>query len=556
MAAPQQPERKISVGCWVPLFFLFAYIVLGCAGALAYYINDDVGIIYILQQGEYHTPATHSVLGFILKWLYTWKETFFWYALFITMAYVAGIGRLFLLLAACRKLSYPVMLLVTAFVLLGLLPFQPNATILSLLLAMVAILPFLIENVEQASSVSFKTVLSSFIFLFVACLYRSPAVFLMTGCALGIHVLLNIRRSAQPYPPTETNDFRKRAVIITGMMVFAFLMHMFNLFLYNRSPEHSRLLEYNMYRHNFTDSSRYRYTPALQKLGISENDFHMMTFFMGIDSPPLHLENLKRVPPVPAFNPDRMGAGLKRAVYALTHGQALILTAFLLFTSVFSRQARIISGGTVLTLLLIALYTCRMVPRICLPFLTFGAVTVTAFLGPGFHNIVSRKRKPFFYTAIMMVLLAALWMTLKQQTALIDNQKRELAMAGPVWRFCEANNIQTAACWPGAVSDGRHVLFTPIQWPKTPRRLHFIGGWTGSYPKILQRLRSTYGHDIYAGLALPGTYHLVMNASTHASIFERFIQEHGPKGAAPQLLLVSGRTRLYRIVETETGPVF
>lgn len=542
----QQPKSKPKAWLWISLVFLAFYILLGTTGTLLYRSNDDPAVISITKSGDFHTPYSHSALAWVFMSLYSWKKDFFWYDLFIVTIYSVGICRLFFLFGFYRKLSFPVATLLISCVLLGFLPFQPDFTPLAMLMSIGAIFPFLVGDTEEARCLSWRNVLISSLFLLGACLQRSSAVLLIVGCALGVHVLLAAWETIKKCPQSSVKDFWGRAGILLGMAGFAVSMYLINMVIFTSSAEYGRQIEYDMYRRGFTDFNKYRYNKNFEELGISKNDFHLMTSFMGIDSPPLHLENLRKLPSVPTLNMWRVKKGLEEALHSLKNRFSLILLAVLFFISLSSARARVSSGVCIASIVVIAIFTSRMLLRVCLPILAFGVITSIFFLESERQKKNLKKGGLDYFFLYFLVFILTLIFSVRYQYSRIDRRMKDLKMVEPMWEFCEKRNIESVAHWISATSSGNKFLFTSVQRRESPRK-NSIGGWTGSYPQRLRQLRQIYGQDIYAGLAWPGTFHLVQNHLVARILFETFVREHGPENATPRIIFETKHTVLYQI---------
>ena len=544
----QRLAIKSKAWLWISLVFLALYILLGYTGNLVYHIIDDPAVISITKRGDFRTPYTHSILGWFFMSLYSWKGDFFWCDLLIVMIYSAVICRFFFLFNVYRKLSYPVAILLISCVLLGFMPFQPNFTFLAMFLSIVAIFPFLVGDTEDAPCLSWRNLNISFLFLFAACLYRSLAVIMIVGCGLGIHILLATCEVIKKCPESSVKNFWRRTGILVGMACFALFMHFINMYIYTSSPEYARQIEYDKYRLGFTDYNKYKYNKTFEELGISKNDFDLMSNYFGIDSPPLQLENLRRLPSVPVQEIRRMNIGLRQALRSLSNKDSLVLLAILLCASLFSRQAQVTSVVCIASIIAIAIFTSRMLPRVYLPFLAFGAITSIFFLGSELQIDNLRRSRVDFCFLFFLVFILAFLANVKFQYLKIDEQTKNLKRAVSIWEFCQKSNINQVAHWPLATSDGNRILFTSVKQPRATR-INYIGNWMDSYPKRLKKLREIYGQDIYAGLARPGTYHLVRKRSKIQTRFETFVREHGPENAEPRVMFDTERTVLYQIYE-------
>ena len=536
---------------WIGIAILFPvlYIALGSTGALIFHVNDDPAVISITKWSrDFHTEVVHSITGWIFMSLYSWKSDFFWYDLIIVLVYSAGISRFFILFSRYRKLSCEVSILLVSCILLGFLPFQPNFTFLSLMLSIVAIFPFLVGDIEEVLCLSLRNVIVSFLFLIGACLYRSLSAFMIVGCALGIHTLLASCEAIKKCPKSSLKNFWRRAGMLIGMACFALLMHLANIYSYTAFPDYSRYLQYDNYRRDFTDFHKYSYNSTFGELGISKNDFALMKSFKGIDSPPLHLENLKKLPSLPVGKIWRIRIGLKNALKSLNHMSSKILLAILLCSCLFSRRAQIISGVCLGSIAAIAIYTSRMNLRVCLPFLTLGAITCIFFLSSELKKHNLRRSKVDITFICVLVLILAVFLTGKFQYSKISHRIKMLESASPIWKFCNKKNIKSAAIWVQAIPGANKRLFFSGKRQRTTR-LYSIGGWTGYLPKRLRKLKEIYGQDIYAGLAKPGTYHIF--SRRQKALFETFVKEHGHGNAEPRALLETKFSVLY-IIEDRT----
>lgn len=538
----QQESGKIKDWLWPTLAFLCFYILAGYSKNLIFHLNDDAYVILMAKSGEFHTPDTHSILGWFFKTVYSWQADFFWYDFFMVLFYMAAISRLFFIFNAYQTLSFSGLLLVISCILVGFLPFQPNFTILSIFLTIVALLPYLIGEAKGISPFTWKNSALSGLFVIIACLYRSPAVFLTAGTALMIHSALSIHERIRKGKGGSKGHFLRPAAYISGIIAFSLFMQGLNVYLYKIYPEYDRLIDYDKYRKGFVDYFRYSYDQSYQACGISSNDFNLMRHFMGIDSPPLDLENLEKLPRVSIFNPRRLMLGFFNTCHCLKQSCALTLLLILLCVSVFSRRSQICAAVSLLVIFLIGIVTCRMHLRVCLPLLAFGTLTALMFIRP---ELKKHKKWPLPFI-IIIVSIMTLVVAARYQLEKVGQYKHDLKSAARLWKFCESHHIDNLAYWPLAVTFDNRILFSADPLPASIR-LNRIGGWTGSYPRTIKTLQNIYGENIYKGLAQPGTFHLVMNHPMLAPYFETFIKEHGPDKARPTIVFKTNRTILYLV---------
>lgn len=542
----QKEKGGVKSWLWLTFAFLFFYILLGYSKNLIFHLSDDAYVILLAKSGEFHTPDTHSMLGWLLKTAYSWHPEFFWYDSSIVLFYMLGISRILFVFNTYAKRSFATFILLISCILLGFLPFQPNFTILSMFLTVAAILPCFIGASEGVSIFTRKNLAITVLFVLLACLYRSPAVFLTAGCALTILSALILYERSIKRNRERTISFLKPAALMSGIMAFALFMSFLNIYMYKVDPEYQRVIEYDAYRRGFVDYFRYSYDQSYPAYDISLNDFNLMRHFMGIDSPPLHLENLKALPQVSIFNTRRMTYGFLRALNCLKHSCALMLILILLVISIFSRRAQICAAIPIFLIFLIGIITCRMHLRVCLPLLSFGVLTGLIFISSKPQNHSMPKR--FFYFNFFVILLAVMAITVAAgyQQKKVSQYKNDLKSAARLWAFCDKFQINNIAYWPLAATFDNWILFSSAPLPESIK-LNRIGGWAGSYPKTIKKLQMIYGQDIYKGLAKPGTFHVVMNHSISAPYFETFIREHGPDQALPTVVFKTKRTLLYLV---------
>ena len=543
--------RKISnyFNSWlgITLFFPVVYIILGCTGGLIFGSNDDAAIIYITSgMGDFHTGSVHPILGWMLRFLYYWKPNFFWYDLIIVLVYTAGIFRFTILFRRYQTFSSDILILLISCILLGFLPFQPNFTFLSFMLAIVAVFPVLAGDCEEAACHSLGNVMVCLLFLFGACLYRTKAALLTVGCALVIYLLLTVCESIKLCPKSSLWNFWRRAIILIGMACLATLLHAVKIYTYTALPDYNRYREYTKYRVAFTDLNRYRYNQAYENLNISENDFNLMIRFKGIDSPPLHLENLKRLPSVSIGENWRIRAGLNKVFRLLKQKSSMILLTILLCACLLSRPAQIVSAVCLAVIAAVAVVTSRMKLRVLLPILTLSTIMSIHYVGVNFKKPYSRTGRIAFTIFYCLILSLALILTCQFQYSKINTRIKILETAAPIWEYCDKENIEAAALWVHAIPGGNKRLFVSDKL-QHKTRFYRIGGWTGSLPNRLNELRTFYGQDIYAGLAKIGTYHIF--SRLQKDLFETFVKEHGQENAEPRVLYETKDTVLYRIGE-------
>jgi hypothetical protein len=538
---------KSKTWLWISLAFVVCYIILGYTETLLYHVNDDPLTISIVKGGEFRTPYTHSILGWILASLYSWNNDFYWYGLIIVIIYCLAIFRFFYLFNAYGILSAPAAILLICCLLVGFIPFQPNFTFIAWFLSVCAVLPFLMGDKEEFRCSSWSNILISSLFIFIACLYRSLPVFMMVGCALGIHILLAGCQLMDKCKEGNLRHFWRRAGIMFGMASFALLMFATNQYTFTSPaspPEYARFIEFDKYRRGFTDFNKYNYDKTFKEVGISKNDFDLMSGFLGIDSPPLHLENIRKLSAASILDGWRLKDCLRIAYETLTTKRCLFLLAIICCASLLSRRALIASGICLAATLAIVIVTCRMHFRVCLPFLAFGAIISIFFLSPKLKMENLRKSGVRYGLLLFLAFTLALFFTAKLQYNYLGDRFRQIDMETRIWEFCQQNNIDSVAFWALATSEGNERIFATVKPPRSPR-IDLIGDYTGSYPQKLKELREIYGKDIYAGLAQPGTYHLILKKKQ--PIFETFVKEHGAGKAEPIVLFETKRTALYQI---------
>ncbi|MEW6079356.1 MAG: hypothetical protein AB1724_16235 [Thermodesulfobacteriota bacterium] len=536
---------------WLIFSFLLFYVLLGYSKNLIFHLNDDVYVMLLAKSGEYHTPDTHSILGWIFKTLYSWKADFFWYDFFLVMFYIVCVSRLIFIFTADETLSFPLGALLISCIFLGFLPFQPNFTIISIFLAATALLPYFTEGVKEANAFKPKDLIISGGLFFFACLYRSPAAFLAAGCAVIIFSGLALYERIGKKKRTGRKYFLKVAAIMAGMMVFSLWMHILNIYMYKTDAGYERVIEYDAYRRGFVDYFRYSYDPSYPAYGISVNDFNLMRHFMGIDSPPLHLENLKELPKVSWFSTRRMAHGFSNTLHCFRHSCALMLVLILLGMSVVSRRARICAAVPILMIFLVGTVTCRMPLRVCLPFLSLGFLTALISIRPELQGRDRLKRNVFLYGFVAIVSILSLSVAGLYHHEKVNGYNNDLKSAERLWKFAGERHISSMAYWPLAATFDNWILFSPAPLPASIQ-LNRIGGWAGSYPHTIKHFQQIYGQNIYKGLAQPGTFHAVMNHPVSIPYFEAFIKEHGPDHAVPTVVFKTQRTVFY-VISTAPG---
>jgi hypothetical protein len=324
-------------------------------------------------------------------------------------------------------------------------------------------------------------------------------------------------------------------------------MHLINIYIFTSSPEYDRAFEYEKYRSGFTDFKKYKYNKTFEDLGISINDYMLMSRFMGIDSPPLNLENLEKLKSVSVLAKWRIRKGLGLAYLSFKNPFSLLLLVILFCGCLISRQVRVISAVCIASIVAIAIYTCRMKYRICLPVLAMGTIISTIFIQSELKE-GTPQIKEGFYSLFFLVFISAIYLTAEYQHKTLDTRITRLKRSAHIWEFCEKENINSVVYWVTAIPGGnKRMFFSGNRLRGT--RLHVVGGWGGSYPKRLKKLREIYGQDIYGGLARPGTYHLFPR--NKKAVFETFVKEHGPKKVEPTVLLETNDTVLFLIEDKQ-----
>lgn len=549
-AVMQQPSSNGKAWILLSTGFAAIYILLGYSGNLIYYINDDPALISILKSGDFRIPFSNSILGKLAVTLYSLKQDLFWYDLVIVTGYFFGISRLFFLFDRYQKLSYFVSVQLLSIILLGFMPFQPHFTFLSLLLSVCALYPFVSDHWGKFSRSSKLTIAVSFLFLFFACMYRTSAVFSMVLCAIIIHSATTVYTSFKEGPQRVPKEYWKRSAILMGMVLFTLIMRSVDIYIVTNSAEHTRYRQYNRYRARFTDFQRFVYDKNLENRGISPNDFFLMRSFMGIDSYPLNLENLRELKPLPFWSKWRIQYGLRIFIKISKQPFSLLLYLIIFAGCLISIRARIISGICISLILAIAVYSSKMTYSICLPFLALGAIVSIPGIQSQFNVKNSQKKRgiTFFYSLVFLFTIA---LTVIHQYATLNTRINYLKRAEPIWKFIEANNIEPVVYWTGAIPGGNQRMFVDIMKDVKRPDMHQIGGWGGSYPFRIKKLQKIYGRDIYKGLAQPGSFHLFprhINKNNEIKHhFEAFAKEHGPWNTTTKIMFETNDTILFEI---------
>ncbi len=230
----------------------------------------------------------------------------------------------------------------------------------------------------------------------------------MVGCAFLVYISL----AASNYIKQKSTkiclkSFRKRAFIYLGMVSFALFMHFVNIYSHLIFPDYDRFIEYDNYSSGFVDFNKYKYNKRFEELGISKNDYYLMKRHWGIDSPPIHLENLRRLKPVVFYEFWRITLiGLMNTFHSMKNKLSLIILSILVFISFYSHQTFMISGVCLASIVAIATYTSRMNLRVCLPILTLALITSIFFIGSDLLKGGQQKRKLVFFSLCIDILFS------------------------------------------------------------------------------------------------------------------------------------------------------
>ena len=400
----------------IPLTLLFPvlYVVLASSDLLIFHTNDDPAVIAIMKgtlaEPDYHVKPVHSILGYVFMCLYSWKPDFFWYDLFMVSFYCLGITRILIIFSVHNRLYFPISLLLLTSILVGFLPFQPNFTFLSFLLTFAAIFPFIVNDKREFLGFTNRNVFFSFLMLFIACLYRDLSAFIMTGCAFLVYMSLAVSEHKKK-KSTEIflKIFSKRAFILIGMVGFTLFMHFVNIYSHRIIPEYDRYVEYDKYRSGIADFNNYRYNKTFEELGISLNDYYLMRNFWGIDAPPLHLENLRRLKPVVIYEYWRIRNGLMTTFHTMKYKSSLIILSILVLISFYFYQTWIISGVCLASIVAVATYTSRMGLRVFLPIMALALITSIFFHGSDLLKGGQPKRILVYFCCVLIFFSAIVW---------------------------------------------------------------------------------------------------------------------------------------------------
>lgn len=545
-AGKQHPWIHSRTWIFLSLSFLTIYALLVVTGNIIYYINDDTTMITLTKSGIFRIIAVHSLLSWLLVVLYSFKQNIFWYDLLVAGFYCAGISYLFYLFNTFQKLTYPVTILLLSCILLGFIPFQPNYTFLAMLSSLVAIVPFLFQGKDQYAGFPMRIVIASFIFLILACLYRRWAVIIFVFCGIAINTLLKIYAVLKGEPDSKGKGFIKRTSMLCAMALFACIMFIIDNQIVQNPQEYKRFIRYDNYRIGVQDFNYYLWDKSWQRKGISLGDYIIMVNFMGIDSPPLNLENLEKLKPLSIWDKRRLKLCLESFFNFSKLPFSLLLYGILFCGCLICREARINSLACVGLIAAITLYTSKMTPPIGLPFLAMGAIVSIPFIESELNNAGPKKKKCFYLT-FSLIFLFTLYFSISFQFSKLDERTNTLKQTAPLWEFIEKNKIDSVVYWTTAIPGGNRLMFkNGINYP-TNTRIDKIGGWAGSYPHNLKDLRKVYGQDIYKGLAQPGTYHLWPRFQ--AKLFLVFIKEHAPPDTTARILFKTDRTILVKLVK-------
>jgi len=559
---------------------------------VVYQTNDDPHTTLILQGDKTleiapnaHVQTVHYFIGRIVSSLSVGFPHVAWYGLLMASFYILAFTVIGWKLPGIKCRSSVgrgigiFLVFVVAYALLPLLLFQ--FTIVAGLLALAGMLPC-VRYVCLRESCSLGMWGIAALCLLFGFMYR----FWMAGLVMA--TCLPLLGLAFFYD----RDRRRAGLCALYLFVMGALglgLYHLDHYTYRTSPANARLLKYHSLRREYTDGVKYNLLPlkashrmskesrtAMSKhtsqpaeyagIGLSPNDYEMLTGFMGIDSGPFSLQNLQRSQDImygedEAANTaqkstrnahvtrtktnDQGGGSTREKLRGMIQGQNvrhIRLTLYLMV--IFGAGGTLIVGGTVLR------------DWKSVSFLGIIACTVAAscaYVAIVLDRAVFRVLFPCAYVFLIMAIVFFPWDRLRTSHEL--SIYRRWLLLSTIGIFCFIGGV-------GMVMGGTQIqrnrdnklLYSEmikkirmkigaqrvfVAWPSalpveyqspferrdaSALKIYPMGAYT-SNPALLNRLKQLFGEDVYEGLTKLEVVHLFRDPGNF-EILKRFYAEH------------------------------
>ena len=501
---------------WAPTLLLAGlYALLGARGWLPFHTNDDVAIIGILRGVPAVAPSGFTLqlspwYGEVLAFLYRSWPSGHWYELAILACYVLSFGWI---LRSMRRNGWTLTRMLLAMVtgIMGFLLWQPGFTLVAQFLTAAAVAPLITQLPSKPlRSLSRGEVSVSIVLLLLGIGYRVDAAGLALGVATVGFAILRGREML------GRNREAWRAMAMLAVLFGVVLAGWITSAAIPASPQAARWREYNARRAAILDYSAAVYQPAWEKsLGLSRNDFDILTNHMAMDFGPFRLERLKMIP---LNAPSLTLREVVSTVMTSMGPEAFIILAAVALACLFRPRLLPVAGSTLLILCLIQWRYDRLPPRVLLP-----PLGLLAMMSVGAIGRPQGLGRWFCCHATVGLVLSASWVvsqSLPSQLAWIRRSDRNESR---VRQFCNAHGIDRLLFWNG--NPGSLLLFrdpagcAPISYG--------LGGWDSSHPAKLAAGRKDFGDDLFAGICRPGTYHCLVGTPARHLTLKVLFKEHG-----------------------------
>ena len=522
---------------WGPTLLLAGlYALMGARGWLPFHTNDDVAIIGILRGVPAVAPSGFTLqlspwYGEGLAFLYRFWPSGHWYELAIVSCYVLGFGWI---LRSMRHNGWTLtsMLLAMVTCIMGFLLWQPGFTLVAQFLTAAAVAPLITQlPTKPLRRLSRGEVCMSIFLMLLGIGYRVDAA----GLALGVATIGFAILRGREIIGGNREVWRAMAVlaVLFGMLLAGRVISA----AIPASPEAARWREYNTRRAAILDYSSAVYDPAWEnRLGLSHNDFNILTNHMAMDFGPFRLERLKMIP---LNAPSLTVRGVVSTVMTSMGPEAFIIMIAVALACLFRPRLLLVAGSTLLILCLVQWHYDRLPPRVLLP-----PLGLLAMMSVG---AIERPRgfgRWFYCHAMVGLVLSASWVvahSLPGQLAWIRRLDRNESR---VRQFCDAHGIDRLLFWNG--TPGSMLLFRD---PAGCAGISYgLGGWDSSHPAKLAARRKYFGDDLFAGVRRPGTYHCLVGLPARQLTLKVLFREHGLPHTRLEKVFHSGPVVLYQVV--------
>lgn len=543
------------------------------------YETVDDPVMALILQGEKalqlapdpHALFVHYLLGWFVSSLSSMFEGVAWYGVLMALLYAVAYTVVGIHLLQIRNGERPgrkIWIYVAFLAAFGLLPLiLMQFTVLAALLALAAVLPFLRYVVLHQSSDKTMWVVSALCAVMALLVRPEMAIAVIAVCVPACAVTFYWDRDWRR--PLPFFAFAGAALIL--MVGLRYTNDSSNRISppFERQMEFNRMLAFYVQYTSGRSFQRDLYASA----GWSSNDFEMFSTFMGLDTGPFSLENVKRVERArlngadsiavhPTVHPgsveqanadtpdrklwivgkferlvnNRYGKDVLRASYLLVVlGAGFLLTAAMVVLREWKRACVMIAMGTAVAGFygIVTIVIDRPVFRVLFS-MAYVFFVIAATIFPWrrlaeFPSLPRVTRGSLLAAATFGCLIGGLgvvtgvaqaYSNREQQSRFLDYLRRNLAVAAAG---------QAVIAWPDAypvqylspfVRDG----FLAVENGAGARFYQFNSTW-GSHPYRLKMLKADFGDDVYQNLTGPGVVHLV-SAKEQVTKLETFYDEH------------------------------